>query len=91
MINKGERFLELEQTKNKKQNANKKRRRENPLFRKRDHHINHGKNVILFQKCYSIIPVKSIKLTWGFFGFVCFFVCHSYFMIHTTSRTQLAM
>lgn len=42
----------------------KKRRRENPLFRKRDiHHINHGKNVILFQKCYSIIPVKSIKLT----------------------------
>lgn len=63
MINKGERFLELKH-KNKKQNANKKRRRENPLLRKRDpHHINHGKNVILFQKCYSIIPVKSIKLT----------------------------
>lgn len=38
-------FLELKH-KNKKQNANKKRRRENPLFRKRDlHHINHGKNV----------------------------------------------
>lgn len=67
MINKGERFSELKQKKNPKkqqQNANKKRRRENPLLRKRDlHHINHGKNVILFQKCYSIIPVKSIKLT----------------------------
>lgn len=64
MINKGERFLELEQTKNKKNKMLiKKRRRENPLFRKRDHHINHSKNVILFQKCYSIIPLKSIKLT----------------------------
>lgn len=39
-------------------------KKEEEKIRKRDlHHINHGKNVILFQKCYSIIPVKSIKLT----------------------------